>query len=138
MSVIKGKRSQNRLRVLDKAYELCKYTLSILRNEKVFPKSYRWLLCQKIADECVSAMACIKRANSVNVKDKHGYEYRRGQQIRAYAHLEALLELIDVAFNVLAIDARRVEFWTGLVVETETSLISWGKADKKRYESIEK
>ena len=118
MSVVSGKRDQGRLKVLDRAYELSKYTLSIVRNEKVFPKSYRWLLSQKIVDETVEALGCIKRANSTKVQCYRDYEYRHNQQIQAYAHLEALLTYIDLAFNVLNISADRVEYWTGLVLET--------------------
>jgi len=136
MSVISGKRQQGRLVVLNHAYELCKYTLSVLKNEKVFPKSYRWLLNQKIADECVNALSCIRRANAVNVKSKQNYEYRHNQQMKAYAHLEALLGLIDVAFNVLAIDADRVEYWTGLILETEKCLANWARSDKRRFEDL--
>lgn len=133
MSVVSGKRTQGKLQVLYDSMELCKYTLSAVKNEKVFPKSYRWLLSQKIADEAVSAMACIRRANAINVKARSDYEYRRNQQLRAYAHLEALLSLIDLAFNVLSIEARRVEYWTGLVLKTEDELKAWGRSDKKRF-----
>ena len=133
MSVVSGKRDQGRLKVLDRSYELCKYTLSIVRNEKVFPKSYRWLLSQKIVDEAVDALGCIKRANATKVQCTSDYEYRHNQQVRAYAHLEALLTLVDLAFNVLNISADRVEYWTGLVLETEKCLTNWGRSDKQRY-----
>ena len=138
MSVVNGKRDQGKsqLRVLHSAFELCKYTLSIAKNEKVFPKGYRWLLTQKIVDEAIDAMTSINRANAVNVKKASDYEYRRSQQLKAYAHLEALLGLIDLAFNVLAIEARRVEYWTGLVLETEKQLTNWGRSDKQRYAEI--
>ena len=133
MSVVTGKRSQGKLRVLNDASQVVRYTLSTVKNEKVFPKSYRWLLSQKIADEAVDAYACIRRANAVNVKNAKDYEYRRDQQLRAYAHLEALLGLVDVAFNVLNIEARRIEYWTGLILTVENSLKNWGKSDKNRY-----
>lgn len=133
MSVVVGKRSQGKLRVLNDASDVVRYTLSSVKNEKVFPKSYRWLLSQKIADEAVDAYALIRRANAVNVKNAKDYEYRRNQQLRAYAHLEALLGLIDIAFNVLNIEARRVEFWTGLILQTENSLKNWARSDKTRY-----
>ena len=133
MSVVTGKRTQGKLRVLNDSAEVVRYTLSAVKNEKVFPKSYRWLLSQKIADGAVDAYACIRRANAVNVKNAKDYEYRRNQQLRAYAHLEALLGLIDIAFNVLSIEARSIEFWTGLILQTENSLKNWARSDKTRY-----
>ena len=136
MSVISGKRTEGKLRVLGSAYELCRYTLHIAKNEKIFPKGYRWLLTQKIVDESVDAMCCIKRANAVNVKNHDDYKMRRTWQVEAYAHLEALLGLIDLAFNTLNIEAKRVEHWTGLVLETEKGLVNWGKSDKKRYAEL--
>ena len=133
MSVVTGKRTQGKLRVLNDSAEVVRYTLSAVKNEKVFPKSYRWLLSQKIADEAVDSYACIRRANAVNVKNARDYEYRRDQQLRAYAHLEALLGLVDVAFNVLSIEVRRIEYWTGLILKTENSLKNWSRSDKNRY-----
>jgi hypothetical protein len=133
MSVVTGKRTQGKLRVLNDSAEVVRYTLSAVKNEKVFPKSYRWLLSQKIADEAVDSYACIRRANAVNVKNARDYEYRRDQQLRAYAHLEALLGLVDVAFNVLNIEVRRIEYWTELILKTENSLKNWGRSDKNRY-----
>lgn len=133
MSVVTGKRTQGKLRVLNDSAEVVRYTLSAVKNEKVFPKSYRWLLSQKIADEAVDSYACIRRANAVNVKNAKDYEYRRDQQLRAYAHLEALLGLVDVAFNVLSIEVRRIEYWTELILKTENSLKNWGRSDKNRY-----
>lgn len=138
MSVVTGKRTQGKLRVLNDSAEVVRYTLSAVKNEKVFPKSYRWLLSQKIADEAVNSYACIRRANAVNVKNAKDYEYRRDQQLRAYAHLEALLGLIDIAFNVLSIEARRIEYWTELILKTENSLKNWGKSDKNRYSGVTK
>jgi hypothetical protein len=133
MSVVKGYREVGNFRVFNEVMTLCKYTLRAVKSEKVFPKSYRWLLSQKIADEAVDAVACVKRANSVHVITQKDFDYRRDQQLRAYAHLEALLGLIDVAFNVLEINAHKIEFWTGLVITTENSLKNWSKSDKQRY-----
>lgn len=136
MSVVTGDRTQGKLKVLLDTAELVKYTLSVIKNEKVFPKSYRWLLSQKIADEAVDAYTCIRRANAINVKTHKDFEQRRSQQVKAYTHLEALIGLVDIAFNILPIEGKRIEHWTGLVLTAENSLKNWCRSDAKRYEEL--
>lgn len=142
MSVVKGKREQGKLQVLELAMTLSAYTLNICKNEKVFPKSYRWLLTQKIVNETIEAQNCIRRANAIRLPQENtefgrkSYEYRLTQQNAAYAHYEALLGMIDLAFNALSISSDRVEYWTGCVVEVEDKLRAWAKADKKRVSKV--
>ena len=61
MSVRKGDRTQGKLEVLNLAMNLCTHTLQLCRNEKYFPKSQRWLLTQKIANEAVDALEKMKQ-----------------------------------------------------------------------------
>ena len=96
MSVIKSKREEGQLLVLTKARELCAYTVTVCKNEKNFPKRDRWILTQPIVTEALSVMSCIRHANSVRVETQQDYDYRRNQQVQAYAHAEALLTLMDV------------------------------------------
>ena len=134
MSVIKSKRKQGRLVVLTKAMEMTKYTVQICKNEKNFPKRDRWLLTQPIVREAVDILCCIRRANAVKVQPGHpeAAAYRRGQQMEAYAHAEAMLSLMEIAYVTLGIEHSRMEHWTGLVVETENLLQAWRKADQER------
>lgn len=133
MSVIKAKRAPGKFEVLVKARNLCVYTLGICKNEKSFPKRNRWILTQPIVNEALAMLSCIRRANAVRVVRAEDYVYRRGQQAEAYARAEALLALIDLAYNVLGLEARRVEYWTGLVLEAEDKLKNWQKSDRERY-----
>lgn len=133
MSVIKTKRQEGKLSVLVKAREMCVYTVTICKNEKNFPKRNRWILTQPIVSEALEIMSCIRRANAVNVETKEDYIYRRQQQIEAYSRCEAMLTLIEIAYKVLSIDSERIEYWTGLVVETESLLQRWKRSDKERY-----
>jgi len=55
MSVRKGDRKVGELQVLNKARELKEYSLGILRNQKYFPKSTRWLYANPIANEVRNA-----------------------------------------------------------------------------------
>ena len=133
MSVIKAKRQEGKLSVLVKAREMCVYTITVCKNEKNFPKRNRWILTQPIVSEALEIMSCIRRANAVNVETKEDYIYRRQQQIEAYSRCEAMLTLIEIAYKVLSIDSERVEYWTGLVIETENLLQRWKRSDKERY-----
>ena len=136
MSVRVNERSEGTLQVLRLSTELCVYTLSILKNEKVFPKSQRWLLTSKIASEAVDLMTCVRRANAVLLcpgpEGERDYRYRRAQQIEAHSHVGALLSLIDVAYQINHIEERRIRHWTGLVVDTDQKLKSWMRSDKER------
>ena len=137
MSVRKGNRCEGKLQVLNKARELKGYTLGIVKNEKHFPKSTRWLYASPIANEIHEACACIRRANSVYVSDDitrdDEYRYRRLEQTKAHAHLDVLLDLVDDAYQAGYISGQQAEYWTGLILETDDKLKAWIKSDKERY-----
>lgn len=136
MSVPKGDRGEGTLQVLNECRVLTQYTIEICRNEKVFPKSHRWIMTQRIVTECINAMTCIRRANAVLVQTEADYMYRRQQQVEAHSHLDALLSLMDVAFVVFSIEAKRIEYWTGLVLSCDDKLKAWMKSDKQRYKAL--
>ena len=137
MSVRVGDRQQGKLQVLNKARVLKRYTLAVLKNDKYFPKSVRWMYAQPIHQEMRAACSCIRRANAVRVSDtinkENEYTYRRMQQVEAYAHLEALLDLIDDVYLARYISGRQAEHWTQLIVETEEYLMAWVRSDAERY-----
>ena len=136
MSVIKANRQEGKLTVLTKAREMCTYTVTICKNEKNFPKRNRWILTQPIVNEALEVMSCVRRANAVRVETQMDYDYRRSQQVKAFGHSEALLTLIEVAYEVLGVDSSRVEHWTGLILETETLIQKWQRSDKERYKNF--
>lgn len=137
MSVRVGDRQQGKLQVLNKARVLKRYTLAVLKNDKYFPKSVRWMYAQPIHQEMRAACSCIRRANAVRVSDtinkENEYKYRRMQQVEAYAHLEALLDLMDDVYLARYISGRQAEHWTQLIVETEEYLMAWVRSDAERY-----
>lgn len=137
MSVRVGDRQQGKFQVLNKARVLKRYTLAVLKNDKYFPKSVRWMYAQPIHQEMRAACSCIRRANAVRVSDtinkENEYKYRRMQQVEAYAHLEALLDLIDDVYLARYISGRQAEHWTQLIVETEEYLMAWVRSDAERY-----
>lgn len=136
MSVIKANRKEGKLTVIVKARELCSYTVQICKNEKNFPKRERWILTQPIVNEALGIFTCLRRANAVAVDTPEDYKYRRSQQIQAYSMCEALLTLIEIAYQSLNLGSDRAEYWTGLVVDLEEYLKRWIRSDSKRYATV--
>lgn len=136
MSVPTGKRQEGDMQVIRELTELARYTVTACKNESVFPKSSRWLLTQKIVNEAIDALSCATRANAVKVDYKPDFEYRHAQQREAHSHLEALLTLLNVAYTVVQIEGRRIDYWTGLIVSADTKLKKWIRSDKVRYKEF--
>lgn len=134
MSVRKGDRGEGKLQVLNKARELKAYSLEKVKNDKHFPKSTRWLYASPIVNEVRAACICIRHANSVFVYNSDDYRYRHLEQTKAHAHLDALLDLIDDAYDAGYIAGNQVEYWTGLILSTDDLLKAWIKSDKEKYE----
>lgn len=130
MSVRVGDRSEGKLQVLCAAKDLCKYTRQVCKNEKVFPKSQRWIMTQKIVNESLDAMTCIRRANTARLDQDEEKVYRKAQQMEARCHLDALLSLIDLAYEAFGIETYRIEHWTELVQATLLLLKAWSKSEK--------
>ena len=135
MSVRKGDRSEGKLQVLNKANNLKKYSLD---RVKTFPKSTRWIYAAPIAAEIRAACTSIRHANSVYISAEtiDDYAYRHAEQIKAHASLDALLDLIDDAYNANYITGDQVDYWTGLVLEADDLLRAWIKNDKEKYKKL--
>lgn len=139
MSVLKSKRKPGRLQVLTKAAELARYTIEITSNEKNFPKRHRWQLTQRILDDAMGIYCCIRMANSVRpvqITLEDDFRYRLAQQRAAHAHVESLLGLMEIAYEVFSIDGGRIEHWTGLVVEVDRLLLAWRKSDRENFKRM--
>ena len=136
MSVRVGDRNEGTLGVLNDIRILGTYTIQSCKQEKVFPKSSRWIMAKPIVDECISALTCVRRANAVYVQTKFDYDYRRNNQVQAHSHLDAMLSLIDLAYTSFDIDSKKIEYWTGLILKADDKLKAWMKSDKERYKNI--
>ena len=100
MSVVKSKRGEGQLVVITKAEELAEYSVKICKNEKHFPKAFRWCFTMKIVDEAVSIYTLIREANTIFVTTKEDYSLRRRKQLEALSLTDSLLGLIDLAKRV--------------------------------------
>lgn len=138
MSVPKSKRGESKLEVLTKARELAKYTIKICSNENCFPKRYRWCITHKIIDTVLEITRFSTMANAIYMGDKEhqkeDWALRRSYQTKALADTYALLEMMDIAYQLFGIDGSKMSYWTGLVLEEQDLLRRWKKSDKERYE----
>lgn len=136
MSVPKSKRSEGQLTVLVKANELATHTIKICSNEKNFPKHYRWCITNKIVDSALDINNYITMANAVFVTDKNDVALRKQFQTKAIATSYALLSMMDIAYRTFGIESKKIEYWTGLVIEVQNYLRNWKKSDAERYNDI--
>lgn len=135
MSVPLSKRGESELRVLTKSDELAAYTIHICSNEKHFPKRYRWCITAKIVDSSIDIVRYIKMANSLFInKDEEKFKLRLIYQDEAIASTYSLLAMIDIAYRTFSIESRRIEYWTGLIIEVQTLLRNWQKVNKQQFE----
>jgi len=95
MSVRLSERGEGKLEVLNSAKILAEYTISQCKSEKVFPKSQRWIMANRIVNECLDAISAIKRANVIKL-DMNSLCIRRMHQDEAYGHLEVMLTLLGI------------------------------------------
>ena len=136
MSVVKSKRGEGQLVVITKAEELAEYSVKICKNEKHFPKAFRWCFTMKIVDEAVSIYTLIREANTIFVTTKEDYSIRRRKQLEALSLTDSLLGLIDLAKRVYGLDSDRVEHWALLVKNVSKPLRKWLTSDEERYKDI--
>ena len=74
-----------------------------------------------------------KSEKSSQINNEDLYKYRYSQQIQSFAHLESLKVLLDLAYDLVKIEGRRVDYWAGLIVDARKKLQAWIRSDKKRY-----
>lgn len=133
MSVPQSKRGEQKLAVLTKARFLADYTLGICSNEKVFPKRQRWTLTNRIIETALGILECVRKGNTIQVNLECDYLRRREYQQQAMEHAEWMLTLIDLAKEHFSLEVKRVEYWTGLVVELEALITAWRTSDRNAW-----
>ena len=136
MAVRKGERTESKFTVLTLIRNLTQYTIQAVGNEKLFPKKSRWVIAQKIADECTSAYSDIIGANAIWIdadSPEEDKKYRRSLQLQAHQHLYSLLGLIDIAYVSYGLEGSKIEYWTSLVRDTDSKLKAWMKSEKQKF-----
>lgn len=143
MSVVKGKRGENKLEVLGYAAKAAVETIRYVKKEKLFPRRERWILAVPIALLAIAAYVCARMANARYIEDatdptkaelrKADVEYRLHLEKIAHGCYQAQLGLMDIAYDLReGVDSHTVEVWTGYVLDADTALLKWIKSEKSR------
>ena len=133
MAVVKSKRGESELDIITKARELAVYTIKICTNEKNFPKRYRWCVTNEIVKSVVMINSDIRRANEVFVKDDADYLLRKDFQSKAMSEIGALLGNMDIVYELFGVESKRIQHWTGLIIDVQILLRNWKKSDTRRF-----
>lgn len=148
MSVVKGKRGENKLEVLGYAAKAAAETIRYVKKEKLFPRRERWILAAPIAMLATAAFICIRMANARYIEDakdpakaemrKTDIEYRLHLEKIAHGCYQAQLGLMDIAYSLHeGVDSHTAEVWTGYVLDADSALLKWMKSEKGRNKSGE-
>lgn len=137
MTVVKSRRGESEMEVITKARELAKYTIQICNNETNFPKRHRWFTNNRLCDVALDVCGHVYEANGTFVKVSGDYKIRRANQVEALNKIERLLLNMTIAYELFHVDAKRVDHWTGLVIEVQRLVRAWRDSDYKRYGQLQ-
>jgi len=133
MSVPENLRSIPKLEVLKNARSLVIHTITIVNNEKNFPKRYRWCFTDKLIDETMSMYKNLIIANSINVQSFEDKMLRRTHQVTALSQIYGILSYIHIAYELFGLSESKIRYWVMLAEEEKTLIRKWRDSDAARY-----
>lgn len=120
------------LTVITKAKKLMEYTFTITNSENRFPKKIRYTLVQRLQDLSMEIVEMLYSANDVgNITDAEKRDRRRYQKL-ALTKLNMMMCLAEYSYNRQHINAKSLEYWTGLIRDVRIMTASWIKSDKSK------
>ena len=134
MSVPKGKRSENKLEVFQKARKLVNYTCTICKNEKTFPSIYEDIT-KKVVNDAWLVFSLSWQANQVYIGQgctPDARLRRRNLQNQAIELCESLLNQIEVLSKLVKRPEKKTMYWGHLVIEELQLLRRWRDSDSLR------
>jgi len=132
MSVVQGKRGENKLEVFVKARNLSVYTTRICSNQKTFDPQY-YSTTNKIMSVAQQIFIDVWSANNIYVKSSEEYHERHKLQQRAQNNCNSLLALIQIAHTLYHLDYKRIKYWGNNTIEVRTLISKWKSSDRERY-----
>jgi hypothetical protein len=119
------------LQVIQKAYELLQYTITVLSSDKNFPKRFRHTLCDRIEDLSLEIYQKVYRANYTNLQER--YSERRALQEDAITSAKAMSALLSISFENKYFSKINFEFWSGIIEDVVKLIFGWKRSDEERY-----
>lgn len=133
MSVPEGLRGTGKLKIIEDARFLSKYTITITANQKVFLPEYQRSLTDDINRIALAIFTEAFSANEIKVKCADDYKERRRLQDSAYNNCTELLALVHLAQAVFHLKLKRVQYWGNVIVNVKNLLKAWKESDYRRY-----
>ena len=119
------------LTAVTKAKDLLNHTL--WASNKVFPKSVRFTLSQRMETAALDILQDLIEANEIYPRSPEEAANRAGLQQEALTKCKVLLNLLDIALERGYIDIRRCEDWTKKILDVKNLTASWKKKDATRF-----
>lgn len=121
--------SEQKLKVIVKAIELMKYTMTITSNRKRYPSKYIQLV-KKIQDKSMDIYEFLLDANILNINTSKSE--RLEMQTKAISSCDKLSCFIELSMNLNLVGSDTVSNWQKQVNDIKYMTIAWREKDKKR------
>ena len=121
--------SEQKLKVIIKAIELMKYTMTITSNRKRYPSKYVQLV-KKIQDKSMDIYEFLLDANTTDIKTSKSD--RLELQTQAITSCDKLSCFIELSMNLKLVGSDTVDYWQKQVNDVKYMAIAWREKDKKR------
>lgn len=121
---------------LKNADDFCVYTIRLLKDENVCPKSARWLGAEEIVKITQRFHTEVHRANNIKVTNAEEKKMRRAAQVSAYSYIATLGEKMSFNARIYGMKVNILSGWLTRKGEIQSWLSGWIRSDEKRYEGI--
>ena len=121
--------SEQKLKVIVKAIELMKYTMTITSNRKRYPSKYIQLV-KKIQNKSMDIYEYLLDANTTNINTSK--EERLELQTKAITSCDKLSCFIELSMNLNLVGSDTVANWQKQVNDVKYMALAWREKDKKR------
>ncbi len=138
MSVVKSKRGEGKFQLFLDAMNLCKYTLQICSNKKIFVPEFQNSLTDDIVNKSKNIYLKIWRANNIRVGKNEEEKYKKRKMLQEEAILDCIdfLALIQLAKGVFHLKTKRILYWGEQIIKVRESIKKWRDSDSKRYNKM--
>ena len=121
---------------LENADDFCVYTIRLLKDEKICPKSARWLWAEEIVKITQRFHTEVHRANSIKVTNAEEKKMRHAAHGSAYSLIATLGEKMTFNARIYEMKVNILSGWLTRKGEVQSWLSGWIRSDENRYEGI--
>lgn len=121
---------------LKNADDFCVRTIRMMKNEKICPKSARWLGAQELVNVVQKFHTDLHRANNIKVTNRQEKELRHALLMNAYSLIRTMGEKFVFNAMIYGIDEDALVKWLDNKAEIQAWISTKIRAEEKRYENI--